>query len=206
MFERLVIIGAGGHGKVIADIAVKCGYQNICFVDDKACGSCMDFPIVGGCDAVPSLHDGRTGFVIAVGSNAARQCIAQKYDLPWATLIHPSAQIGCRVSVGHGTVVMANAVINPCTAIGAHCIVNSGAVVEHDNILRDFVHISPRAALAGTVTVGALTHIGIGALVKNNVNITEGCVIGAGAVVVEDIVCPGVYIGVPAKILKEKAF
>ncbi len=199
MFERLVIIGAGGQGKVVADIALKCGCEAVCFVDDKACGSCMGLPIVGSCDALAALHDGKTGFVIAVGSNAVRRCIAQKYDLPWATLVHPSAQIGCRVTLGAGTVVMANAVINVCAAVGKHCIVNSSAVVEHDNVLGDYVHISPLAALGGTVAVGAGSHIGIGAAVKNNVSICRDCVIGAGAVVVKDLLEPGTYVGVPAK-------
>jgi sugar O-acyltransferase (sialic acid O-acetyltransferase NeuD family) len=203
MSERLIIIGAGGHGKVVSDIALKCGYSDICFVDDKAVGDCMGYPIIGKCEELYAMNDGNTEFVIAVGNNATRKHIAEAYNLKWVTLIHPSAQIGSNVTIGAGTVVMANAVINACASIGKHCIVNSGAVVEHDNVLGDYVHISPRAALGGAVAVGAETHIGIGATVRNNIEICGKCMIGAGAVVVDNIVDNGVYVGVPAKMVGE---
>lgn len=201
MNNRLVIIGAGGHGKVIADIALKLGYTNIAFADDNATGNCMGFPIICNSTGLEQLDDGKIDFVIAVGNNEIRKKIAEYHGVNWATLIHPSAQIGVNVKIGVGTVVMAGAgaVINVCASIGQHCIINSGAVVEHDNILADYVHISPNAALGGTVHVGECTHIGIGATVKNNINICENCKIGAGAVVVKDITKSGVYTGIPAK-------
>ncbi len=203
MSERLIIIGAGGHGKVVADVALRCGYSDISFVDDHVFGECMGFPIIGKCDELNGYNDGKTDFIIAVGNNATRKYIAETYDLKWATLIHPSAQIGSHTVIGEGTVVMANAVINACASIGKHCIINSGAIVEHDNKLGDYVHISPRAALGGTVTVGDETHIGIGAVVRNNIEICGKCMIGAGAVVVNNIVDNGVYVGVPAKMVGE---
>ncbi len=206
MSERLIIIGAGGHGKVVSDIAARNGYSDICFVDDKAVGDCMGYPIIGKCAQLDEFNDGKTEFVIAVGGNSTRKHIAESYDLNWATLIHPSAQIGSHVTIGEGAVVMANAVINACASIGKHCIVNSGAIVEHDNVLGDYVHISPRAALGGTVTVGDGTHIGIGATVKNNIEICGKCLIGAGAVVVDNIVDSGIYVGVPAKKVGENQF
>ena len=97
---------------------------------------------------------------------------------------------------------MANAVINPCASVGRHCIINTAAVVEHNDRLGDWVHISPRAALGGTVTVGDMTHIGIGAAVRNNTDICGGCVIGAGAAVVKSITEVGTYAGVPARRIK----
>lgn len=197
--NRLVIIGAGGHGKVIADNAMKNGYTNICFVDDGASGCCMGFPIIGVSDDIPSLDNGKTDFIIGVGNNEARRCIAERYDVNWVTLIHPSADIAANVSVGKGTVVMAGAVVNACASVGEHCIINTRAVVEHDNLLENYVHISPGASLGGTVRIGALTHVGIGAAVKNNIRICELSTIGAGAVVVKNIDCPGVYIGLPAR-------
>ncbi len=200
MLNRLIIVGAGGHGKVVSDIAARNGYSDICFVDDKAVGDCMGYPIIGKCDQLDAFNDGKTEFVIAVGDNSTRKHIAESYDLNWATLIHPSAQIGSHVTIGEGTVVMANSVINTCASVGIHCIVNSGAIVEHDNTLGDYVHISPRVALGGTVTVGNETHIGIGATVKNNLEICENCTIGAGAMVVKNINKSATYIGVPAKI------
>ena len=99
---------------------------------------------------------------------------------------------------------MAQAVINSCATIGRHCIINSSAVVEHDNVLDDYVHVSPGAVLAGTVNVGANTHIGAGVVVRNNINITSDCTIGAGAVVVRDIVERGTYVGIPARMLLRK--
>lgn len=200
--KRLVIIGAGGHGKVIADIALKNGYVNICFVDDNATGYVMGFPIIGTSIEIERLNDGNTDFVIGIGNNATRKLIAEKYDVNFVTLVHPSAQIGVNVSIGKGTVVMAGAVINVCSTVGEHCIINTGAIVEHDNVIEDYVHISPKSALGGTVRVGALSHIGIGATVKNNTDICGGCVIGAGAVVIRNITEGGIYVGVPAKKIK----
>lgn len=199
MSNRLVIIGAGGHGKVIADIALKNEYTEICFIDDNAKGSCLGFPIVGTSSDLSGLNDGRTDFVIAVGANMVRKRIAEMYDLNWVSLIHPSAQIATDVQIGIGTVVMAGSVINQCTIIGKHCIINSGAVIEHDNVLEDYVHISPKAALGGTVHVGSCTHIGIGAGIRNNIEICENCTIGVGAVVVKNLTEEKVYVGVPAR-------
>ena len=94
---------------------------------------------------------------------------------------------------------MANACINSSAKIGKHCIINTGAIIEHDNIIEDYVHISPQVALGGTIKVGENTHVGIGATVKNNIEICSNCIIGAGAVVVKDIIEKGTYVGVPAK-------
>lgn len=199
MKNRLIIIGAGGHGKVVTDIALKNGYTNICFLDDHATGDCMGFPIIGTGADIERLNDGNTDFIIAIGNNKVREMIADRYDINWVTLVHPSAQVAVNVSVGLGTVIMAGAMVNPCAVIGKHCIINTGSIVEHDNVIEDYVHISPGAALGGTVRVKTLTHVGIGAAVKNNITICDRCVIGAGAVVVKDITKQGTYIGVPAK-------
>lgn len=200
MFNRLVIVGAGGHGKVVADIALKNGYKDICFVDDNATGECLGYPIIGTSAVLERLDDLKTDFIIAVGNNEIRKRVAESHDVNWVSLIHPSAQIGVNVKIGKGTVVMAGVVINACASIGQHCIINSCAVVEHDNILADYVHISPNTALGGTVHIGECAHIGIGATVKNNINVCSNCRIGAGAVVVKDIFAGGVYIGIPARL------
>lgn len=200
--NRLIIIGAGGHGKVIADIAIKNGYTDIGFLDDHVKGECMGFPVVGKSADAEKFNDSNTDFIIGIGNNAVRKIIDGKYDINWATLIHPSARISVNVSVEKGTVVMAGAVINACAEVGRHCIVNSNSVVEHDNVIGNYVHISPGATLGGTVKVGESTHIGIGAAVKNNISICSQCVIGAGAVVVSDIDVCGTYMGVPARMKK----
>ena len=200
MSKKLVIIGASGHGKVIADIALKNGYEIVGFLDDndslqEICG----FPVLGSIKNVCQYKE-NCEFVIAIGNNEIREKIATTYDVKWATLIHPSAIIGMQVQIGEGTVIMANAVINPCVTIGRHCIINTGAIVEHDNAIEDYVHISVGVKLAGTVFVGHNTWIGIGAVVSNNLRICDNCVIRAGAVVVDNIDKSGNYQGVPAKI------
>lgn len=203
--NRLIIIGAGGHGKVIADNASKNGYTDINFVDDCVIGDCMGFPIIGTSTDIETLNDGQTDFVIGVGSNEVRKAIAERYDVNWVMLIHPSAQIAINVSIGKGTVVMAGAIVNACTTIGKHCIINTAAVVEHDNVIENYTHISPNVALGGTVHIGELTHIGIGATVKNNTDICSDCTIGAGAVVIHDIKKSGTYIGVPVESIKHNS-
>ena len=197
--NRLIIIGAGGHGKVIADSALKNGYTEICFVDDNVTDYCMGFPVIGKCADLEKLNDGKTDFIIGIGNNAVRKQIAEKYNVNWVTVIHPSAQIAINVSVGRGTVIMAGAVINACAFIDEHCIINTGAVIEHDDVIDEYVHISPNVTLGGTVHIGRNSHIGIGATVINNIDICDDCMVGAGAVVVKNIAEKGIYIGIPAK-------
>lgn len=199
MNNRLIIIGAGGHAKVIADIAVKNGYTDICFVDDAKQGSFMGFPVVGKVCEAKNLDDSKTDFVIGIGNNKIRKKIAEEYDVNFVSLIHPSAQLGLGVKIGKGTVVMAQAVINSDATIGEHCILNTSCVVEHDNVIEDYVHISPKAALGGTVHIGKLSHVGIGAVVIHNADVCSDCKIGAGAAVVKNIEKSGTYVGVPAK-------
>ncbi len=199
MHNRLLIIGAGGHGKVVADIALKLGYTDIAFADDNAIGLCVGFPIICKGFDVAKENDGKTDFVIAVGNNEIRKMIAEKNSLNYVTLVHPTAQIGVNVTLGLGTVVMAGAVINSCATVGEHCIINTCSVVEHDNIIDNYVHVSPNAALGGTVHIGECTHIGIGAIVKNNIDICSNCTIGAGAAVTKSITEGMTYIGIPAR-------
>lgn len=196
----VVIIGAGGHGKVIADIIEKCGDCVIGFLDDNPPSDMiLNYPMLGKTEDCEKYSDKK--FIIAIGNNNIRKKIATQYKLDYYTAIHPGAIIGRDVEIGKGSCVMAGCVINVSTKIGEHCIINSGSVVEHDNILGDFVHLSPKAALCGTVCVGDCTHIGAGATVKNNTSITQNCVIGVGAAVVGDIVNEGTYCGVPAKMM-----
>lgn len=205
MSEKVIVIGAGGHGKVIADIVISNGNTVKGFLDDSddvQGRTVLGFPVLGKLSDYKKYSD--CEFVIAVGNPKIRKKIAESIDVNWHTAIHPRAVVSkLDTSVGEGTVIMANAVINPSAKTGKHCIINTGAVVEHDNILGDYVHISPNATLAGMVTVGDSTHIGAGACVKNNIRISDGCTVGAGAVVVRDITQSGIYVGVPAKRMDE---
>lgn len=194
MCKQVVIMGAGGHAKVVADIIKKSGDIVVGFLDDFSQGE----HIIGKINDCKKFAN--CSFVIAIGSNKVRQDIYREYsELDYYTAIHPKAVISESVTIGIGSVVMANAVINADAKIGMHSIINTSSVVEHDNIIGDYVHVSPGTVLCGTVTVGDSTHIGAGAVVRNNITICENCIIGCGACVVKDIIKPGAYVGVPAK-------
>lgn len=199
--NSLVIVGASGHGKVIADIAAKIGYTDIVFLDDNPnAESCAEYMVVGSCKDAPLHKD--SDFIIAIGNARTRRKIQSELTeigLHIVLLLHPSAVIAPDVKIGVGTVVMAGAVINPCTEIGQGCIINTCASVDHDCKIGDFVHVSVGTHVAGTVTIGDNTWVGAGATVSNNVKITNNCMIGAGAVVVKSIDETGTYIGIPAR-------
>lgn len=203
MKDRLLIIGASGHGKVVADIALKMNrWEKIAFLDDNnSIKSSMGFEVIGvSADAFKHIED--SDLFVAVGNNAIRENIQNKLEDRGANipaLIHPNAVIGLNTELGLGTVVMAGVVINCCTKIGKGCIINTNSTVDHDNNIEDFVHISPGVKLAGSVKVGKKSWLGIGSVVINNLNIIDGCNIGAGAVVVKDITECGTYVGVPAR-------
>ena len=201
--NKLLIIGAGGHGRVVADIALKMNiWKEVSFLDNndniKPFMNCH--VIDKSSEAIKYIDD--YDIIVAIGNNMVREKIQTSLESEGASipvLIHPSAIIGEDVEVGKGTVIMAGVVINCCTRIGRGCIINTSSSIDHDNIIKDFVHISPGVHLAGTVEIGKKSWIGIGATVSNNITIIENCIVGAGAVVVGDIVEVGTYIGVPVR-------
>lgn len=203
MKSKLLIIGASGHGKVVADIALKMDkWHSIAFLDDdKSIKTSMDLEVIGTSDDVFTYIDEYEIFV-GIGNNATRQNIHEMLEAFGASipvLIHPNAVIGSQVDIENGSAVMAGAIVNCCTKIGKGCIINTGSTIDHDNCIEDYVHISPGVHLAGTVKVGKGSWLGIGSVVSNNINITNGCKVGAGSVVVKDITEPGVYVGVPVR-------
>lgn len=204
MSEQVIVIGAGGHGKVIADIVCSCGDTVLGFLDDspKPPESICGIPVLGGTKDYVNYPDAK--FVIAIGNGAVRRKVAQRLSgVSWYTAIHPTATVSpMGTAIGEGTVIMAGAVVNPCAVIGRHCIINTKASVDHDNKIGDYTHISVGATLAGTVTVGETVWVGAGAVVSNNVSVCDECMIGAGAVVVRSIEEPGTYVGVPARKIK----
>ena len=197
-----VIIGAGGHAAVVADILYKCGCVIKGFLDDAAAigTEVLDAKVIGKIE--DCVHSPECSFLIGIGDNTIRKRIAQTFRLEYGIAIHPSASIGRDVRIGIGTVIMAGCTVNPRTTIGEHCIINTKAGIDHDNCIGGFSHISPGAVLGGTVTVGSETHLGIGSCVKNNTSICDKAVVGAGAVVVSDIDEAGTYVGIPARRLK----
>lgn len=200
MSRRLIILGASGHGKVAADIAIRSGYEEILFLDDNPeARECLGWPVVG---RVSEAEGYQGDFFVAIGNPTVRERIQNKLEGQGkniALLIHPSAILGIGVTIGKGSILMAGVVVNPCAEIGKGCILNTAASVDHDCKVGDYVHVSVGAHIAGTVTIGAKSWIGVGAAVKNNVTIAQDCMIGAGATVVRSITEAGTYIGTPAR-------
>ena len=206
MHNKLVIIGAGGHGKVVADIALKIQkYKEIVFLDDNEnVKECLGFPIVGKSENVEQYIE-ESDFFVAIGNGNTRKRVTEYLVEQGAnviSLIHPSAAIGSGVTIGKGTVVMAGVVINSDAKIGQGCIINTCSSVDHDCALGNYVHVAVGAHICGTVNVGENTWIGAGAIVKNNVDVCNNCMIGAGTVVIKDIKEVGTYVGSPAKKIK----
>lgn len=202
MNNKLLIIGAGGHGRVIADIALKMErWQSIAFLDDSNTNTFMGVDVIGSTHNISEFINEYEIFV-GIGDNSKRKEIYEIIESLGAqipVIIHPDAVIGSVVELGMGTVVMAGVIINCCSVIGKGCIINTSATIDHDNCIEDFVHISPGVHIAGSVKVGNGTWLGIGSIVSNNVMITNGCNVGAGSVVIRDINETGTYLGVPAR-------
>lgn len=199
--KQLVIIGASGHGKVIADIAKKLGYSEIVFFDDdESVHECGGYPVLGRSSEVGTIE---ADVIVGIGNAGVRERIQESIpNEKLTTLIHPDAVIAEDVVVGKGTVIMAGAVVNPGARIGKGCIINTCSSVDHDCNVGDYVHIAVGSHLCGTVTVGNSTWVGAGAIVSNNVGICSDCMIGAGAVIVKNIDLAGTYIGNPARKIK----
>ena len=204
MNERVIVIGASGHGKVIADIVLKSGGRLLGFLDDDESlpPEIVGVPVLGRIADYVDYPD--ASFVIAIGNSDIREMIAHRLDgVRWYTAVHPDAVISSlAVRIGKGSVIMANAVLNASAQVGDHSIVNTAAVVEHDDQIGSFSHVSVGSKLGGTVSVGDHTWIGIGATISNNVSICDRCMVGAGTVVIHDIKESGTYVGVPARRIK----
>jgi UDP-N-acetylbacillosamine N-acetyltransferase len=198
---KLAVIGAGGHSKVVAEVARSAGYEVICFVaNDKT--EHFGLEVISFEDFLKSPI--KTA-AIGIGNNVARKNVYEELrqnGIECPTLVHSSAVVSPSAKISEATVVMPHSVINADAKIGVGCIINSGVVVEHDCTIGDFTHISPNAALAGGVTVGEMSHIGIGANVIQLIKIGKECIIGAGAAVISDIPDGVTAVGVPARFVK----
>ena len=204
MNRKVIIIGASGHGKVIADIVLKSHDILVGFIDDGVAKETIIFDhykVLGDISCVEYFKDYE--FIIAIGNNAIRKKIAESINVNYYTAIHPTSIIASDVEIEEGTCVMARSVINMHAHIKKHSIINTGAIVEHDCCIEDYVHVSPNAVICGGVKVGTLTHIGASATIRNYKSITSNCTIGMGCVVTDDINEEGVYVGIPARKLNK---
>lgn len=201
--KRLVVIGAGGHGKVVAEIAAAAGYDVLGFFDDSVEFSPLQkYPLLRTIAELPKKAGQGVLAVVAVGDNRRRCELVAEISgcVCFATVIHPSAVVSESARIGEGTVVMPLVAVNAGVQIGRHAILNTSCSVDHDCALGDFVHISPGAVLCGGVRVGAGTHVGAGAVVVPGRRIGSWSVVGAGCVVVSDIPEKVVAAGVPARV------
>jgi sugar O-acyltransferase (sialic acid O-acetyltransferase NeuD family) len=202
--KTLVIIGAGGHGRVVADCAQQLNnYSEILFLDDgfETSKHSGDWEVAGFVKDY-SLYIDNSDFIVALGSNALREKILEQLknsNANIATLIHPSAVISPNTFMGKGVVVCANAVINIGSHIADGCIINTGSTIDHDCNVQQYSHISPGVNIAGGVNVGPLSWLGIGSTVIECITIAENTQVGAGAVITQSTIPNSLYLGVPAK-------
>lgn len=193
MNKTLAILGAGGHGKVVADAALLSDeWSEIVFFDDAYPDKVKNgqWPVIGTSADLLSGHNQFAGVVVAIGDNKlrlAKTLELQKKGARVVSIIHPRAVVSPYVSIAPGCVIFAGAVINIDARIGQACIVNTGSVVEHDCHLHDGVHLGPNAALGGQTVIGDCSWIGIGAVTRQLVTIGSEVVVGAGSVIVKSL-------------------
>lgn len=203
--SKLLIVGAGGHGKVVADAAMQMKqWKAIAFIDKQypTIKEVLSLPIIA--DEIENIDytSEYSDVIIAVGDNQRRFQLAQDFvaaGFKLVSIIHPRATVSPDAIIDPGSVIFANAVVNPGAYIGESSIINTGAVIEHDCKLEKAVHISPNASLAGNVTVGEFSWIGIGSSVIQHINIGKHCTCGAGSVVIDNVSDNSTVVGVPAK-------
>jgi sugar O-acyltransferase (sialic acid O-acetyltransferase NeuD family) len=205
MSKILNIIGYGGHSKVVIDVAKTSNYINFNFyvdddvvvdIVDKASNNRNIFKI----DSYESITNDT---IIAIGNNLIRKKLSHSLNFSdFIILIHPSAIISDNVYIDFGTIIMAGVIIQPGTKIGKHCIINTGSCIDHDVIIHDFVHIAPNCSIAGGVIIEEGTFLGIGSVVINYISIGSWDIIGAGSVVIKNLISNITAVGNPAKIIK----
>ena len=203
---ELHIIGAGGHAKVAMALAEAAGYRIAGIYDDSPGTSpqLLGHKITRGLANVPDAPD--TLAFLAIGGNALRQQLAGRFEhVQWATLVHPAAWVAPDALVGAGSSVMAGCVVQPGVQIGQHVIVNTLAAVDHDCILEDYVHIAPGCRLAGNVHLAQGVFAGVGAMFTPGASVGAWSIVGAGTVVNGTLPANVTAVGVPARIIKERA-
>jgi sugar O-acyltransferase (sialic acid O-acetyltransferase NeuD family) len=194
----MYLYGASGHAKVIIDILKSQGKDILGLIDDNpSINELLGYKVYHNLGNLSPL-------IISIGDNKTRKKIAERLSsICFETAVDASAVLSDTCTIKEGTVVMQGAIIQSCSEIGRHCIINTGASVDHDCKIHDFVHISPNATLCGNVSVGEGTWIGAGAIVIPGMKIGKWCIIGAGSVVTKDIPNHVLAIGNPCKVIKQ---
>ena len=204
---EIVVIGGGGHAKVLICVLKKTGWNVLGYTDPENRGEILGAPYLGGDDTLAALlaaHPACRAIVgvgtITAGDGRLRlQRAAETLGFEFAVVVSPQAVVNEEVTLGRGTVVFDGVVVNSGTIVGECCILNTNTTVEHDCRLGDNVHVAPGATVSGGVTIGDNCLVGVGAGILQGVTICPGCLIGMGAAVVAGIAEPGAYAGVPAR-------
>lgn len=207
MTERVMVLGAGGHAKVVIDVLRAAGHDVVAVFDDDPARQGQTFrdaPVMGMTDVAASwaIAAGVGHFIVAIGQNAARLRLGQRLEaagLRPLAAVHPSAVLAPSVVVGGGTVVMAGVCINADSRLGRHVIINTGARIDHDCLIGDGAHVAPGAVLCGNVQVGELAFLGAGTVVIPGIGLGAGAAAGAGSVVVRPVQENQKVRGVPAR-------
>ena len=207
MPSRLVVLGSGGHAKVVVEAALAGSPgRDIVILDDgeHAAGrSILGISVSGARDRLRSLHDSRV--IVAIGDNRARANLMAwlaEQGQALETIVHPRAVIADSVQLGEGVFVSAGAAIVAEARVDAGAIINTGATVDHDCVIGESAHIGPGSHLCGNVRIGARALIGVGAAIAPGVSVCEDAIVGAGAVVVRDIITASIFAGNPARPLR----
>ncbi|MFJ7927798.1 acetyltransferase [Peribacillus sp. NPDC096448] len=206
--KNLLILGAGGHGKVVSEIALLSkGWDSIAFLDNrKNIKNASGIPVIGEFDDYSLFINKYKYAFVAIGDNKLRSLwieILSREGFIIPVLVHPYSSISKTSILGEGTVVMAGAVINADTHIGKGCIINTSSTIDHDCRLSHGVHVSPGVNIGGTVTIGEYTWVCIGSSVINNISIGSNVVLAAGAIVNKNVPDNVLAAGVPATIKKQ---
>lgn len=201
--SQVYLYGASGHCKVIVEILEANGISiKGIFDDNENIRSLLGYPVLKSDDI--KSNDSEEQLIISIGNNGIRKRIAEQLKCSFFTTVHPWTSISKRALLLDGTVVMAGVVVNSEVKVGRHVILNTACSIDHDCVIKDYVHVSPHAALAGNVSVGEGTHIGIGASIIQGVSIGKWAQIGAGAVIIRDVPDRAVVVGNPGRIIKYK--
>lgn len=200
MNKKLYLFGGSGHGKVVADIVISSDQTVTTILDDHPKeNTILDIPVIRTTAYQATTDD---QFIISIGNNKVRKKIVENKSFSYFKAIAPTSTVSQFAEIGEGSMVMPQVVVNAGTKVGKHCILNSGSVVEHDCVLDNYVHISPNASVAGHVTIGEGTQVGMGASVIQCLKIGKWVTIGAGAVIIKDVPDYAVVVGNPGRIIK----
>jgi sugar O-acyltransferase (sialic acid O-acetyltransferase NeuD family) len=197
---NIIIIGAGGHSKVIIDIIRELGNYNIVGIyDDNKIGYFSGIKIIGKISEINNTID---YFIIGIGNDKIRKKIAEEYNqLKWATLIHPKTIIAKTAIIKEGSVVCAGAIIQTEVEVGKHCIINTNCSIDHESTIGDYCSICPSSTICGQVKVGESSFIGANSTIIQIIEIGKECIIGAGSVVIRNIPNNSKAVGNPAKVI-----